>query len=82
MKDVIGRRLAIECSRLGLTDGKAAEAAGCSRRTWVNYESGNTTPDAVMLNRLDKLGFDVLFIVTGRRIRRVVGVMTAKHYID
>lgn len=51
MKDVIGRRLAIECSRLGLTDGKAAKAAGCSRRTWVNYESGNTTPDAVMLKK-------------------------------
>jgi transcriptional regulator with XRE-family HTH domain len=82
MKDVIGRRLAIECSRLGFTGAKAAEVAGCSRRTWVNYESGDTTPDAVMLNRLDKLGFDVLFIVTGRRIRRVVGVMTAKHSID
>nr|WP_031943399.1 helix-turn-helix transcriptional regulator [Pseudomonas sp. NFPP33]AGH89265.1 putative transcriptional regulator [uncultured bacterium] len=82
MKDVIGRRLAIECSRLGFTGAKAAEAAGCSRRTWVNYESGDTTPDAVMLNRLDKLGFDVLFIVTGRRIRRVVGVKSLKHSID
>lgn len=82
MKGVIGRRLAIECSSLGFTGAKAAEAAGCSRRTWVNYESGDTTPDAVMLNRLDKLGFDVLFIVTGRRIRRVVGVKSVRHSID
>lgn len=82
MKDVIGRRLAMECSRLGLSSKKAAADAGCSRRTWCYYESGATTPDAVLLNRLDKLGFDVLFIITGRRIRRVLGVPAAPESID
>ncbi len=82
MKQVIGRRLAMECSRLGLTGTKAAADAGCSRRTWCHYESGTTTPDAVLLNRLDKLGFDVLFIITGRRIRRVFGIPAAQESID
>lgn len=67
MKDAIGRRLALECSRLELTGGEAATIAGCSRRTWCYYESGQSSPDAAALARLDKQGFDVLYIITGRR---------------
>ena len=51
----------------GLTGAEAAAGAGCSRRTWCYYESGRSSPDAVALARLDKLGFDVLYIITGRR---------------
>ncbi|UTH38939.1 helix-turn-helix domain-containing protein (plasmid) [Pseudomonas sp. KHPS1] len=69
MKEAIGRRLALESSRLGLTGGEAAAGACCSRRTWCYYESGRSSPDAVALARLDKLGFDVLYIITGRRDR-------------
>lgn len=82
MKAAIGRRLSIECNRLGLTVTKAAADAGCSRRTWCHYESGSTTPDAVTLNRLDAMGFDVMFIITGRRVRRMLGVPAVNHSID
>lgn len=67
MKEAIGRRLTLESSRLGLTGAEAAAGAGCSRRTWCYYESGKSCPDAVALARLDKVGFDVLYIITGRR---------------
>jgi hypothetical protein len=62
----IGARLVRECLRLGFTQQSASEAVGCARRTWFSYESGATMPDALMLHRLDLLGFDVLYIVTGR----------------
>lgn len=82
MKEVIGRRLSIECNRLGLTVTKAAADAGCSRRTWCYYESGSTMPDAVILNRLDAMGFDVMFIITGRRTRQMLDVPAMNHPID
>lgn len=66
-KKAIGRRLSREAARLELSGTAAAAQAGCCRRTWVHYESGATTPDAAMLRRLDALGFDVLYLVTGRR---------------
>ena len=63
----IGRRLTRETVRLELSGATAAARAGCSRRTWLHYESGATTPNAAMLLRLDAIGFDVLHVVTGRR---------------
>ncbi|NCT81339.1 helix-turn-helix transcriptional regulator [Pseudomonas stutzeri] len=66
-KKAIGRRISSEAARLDLSGTAAAVRAGCSRRTWLHYESGATTPDAAMLRRLDALGFDVLYLVTGRR---------------
>lgn len=67
VKKDIGRRLVEQAGRMDLTGTVAAEMAGCSRRTGIYYESGATTPDAAMLYRLYALGFDVLYLVTGRR---------------
>ena len=70
-KELIGRRLGIECSRLALSQKTAAAIAGCSRRSWNYYEAGCNTPDSVQLAAMDQAGFDILFIITGRRSRRV-----------
>ncbi len=67
MKEAVGRRLTLEASRLGLTGTETAARIGCARRTWCYYEAGKSCPDAVALARLDKLGFDVLYVITGRR---------------
>lgn len=40
---------------------------GVGKNTQVNYESGKSVPDALYLSVLDRLGFDVLFIITGDR---------------
>jgi transcriptional regulator with XRE-family HTH domain len=70
-KEAIGRRLAQECSRLKLSQSAAAAIVGCSRRSWGYYESGSSSLDSLQLALLDPAGFDVLYIVTGRRSRRV-----------
>ena len=67
MKEAVGRRLTLEASRLGLTGTETAARIGCARRTWCYYEAGESCPDAIALARLDKLGFDVLYVITGRR---------------
>lgn len=67
----MGRRLALECNRCDYTGSEIARLSGCSRRTWINYEQGATKIDAIMLSKLDQLGFDVLYIVTGRRSKAV-----------
>lgn len=66
LKRAIGRRIALECVRLDLTGQDAASRLGCSRRTWCNYEAGYSCPDAVMLNGMHRLGFDLVYIVTGQ----------------
>lgn len=67
-KEAIGRRLALECSRLELTQAAAAAIVGCSRRSWIYYEAGSSSLDSLQLSLLDPAGFDVLYIVTGRRM--------------
>lgn len=70
----IGYRLRSESIRLGLSHTEAGKVAGCSRRTWQYFESGESLPDAEQLCQLGAAGFDVLFIVTGRRVRRLLQV--------
>ncbi|WP_434077481.1 helix-turn-helix domain-containing protein [Pseudomonas aeruginosa] len=70
----IGQRLRAECVRLRLSTDDASAAAGCSRRTWQYFESGQSLPDAEQLYQLALVGFDVLFVVTGRRPYRVLQV--------
>ena len=63
----IGRRLSRESARLNLTGTETARIMERSRRTVCYYEQGTGCPDAQALGLLDQAGFDVLFIVTGRR---------------
>ena len=69
IKTEMGRRLDREIARLDMTVIDAANQIGCSRRTLYHYIQGDTSPDGVMLRTLDAQGFDVLYIVTGRRNR-------------
>lgn len=71
MKALIAKRLVIERTRKGYTAAQIAHVAGCSRRTWCNYEVGQTSPGAELLARLDTLDLDIVFIVAGRRILRI-----------
>jgi transcriptional regulator with XRE-family HTH domain len=64
---ILGERLTQERARLGLTQAELAAATGITRRTQINYESGQRAPDAAYLQTVDKKGIDALFVVTGRR---------------
>lgn len=63
----IGERLREERDRLGYTQAGFADALGVSRNSQVNYESGAREPDASYLAGLQRLGADVMYVLTGQR---------------
>lgn len=64
---MIGDRLREERERLGLNQPDFAAAAGAAKRTLIEWEKGSTSPTAVQLSALSKVGVDVLYVVTGSR---------------
>lgn len=56
----------------GMTQEKAADLAGVSRRTWVNYESGATTPRIARAAKIAKIfGVKPENIAFGKNIKDV-----------
>ena len=60
-------RLKEERARLGLTQDAFAAAGGVQRRTQVNYERGERSPDCAYLEKIAGHGADIQYIVTGVR---------------
>ncbi len=44
-----------------------------SKRAQINYEQGDSTPDASYLAAVSRVGVDVLYVVTGVRSSALVG---------
>lgn len=63
----IGQRLVEERSLHRLSQTDLRIRTGVGKSTQLNYENGKSIPDAKYLQRLDHLGFDILYIVTGER---------------
>jgi transcriptional regulator with XRE-family HTH domain len=63
----IAIRLRQERERLGITQSDLGKKSSLTRTTMGDYESGRRIPDANYLVALDVCGFDVLYILTGRR---------------
>lgn len=63
----IGKRLVEERKLHKLTQTDLRVRFGIGKSTQLNYENGKTCPDVQYLEKLDSMGFDVLYIVTGRR---------------
>ncbi len=59
----LGARLLEERARLGLTQATVARELGIARRTQINYESGMRAPDATYLHELQRLGFDIDYLL-------------------
>ena len=64
---MIGDRLREERERLGLNQPDFASTAGVSRRTLIDWEKNATSPNAVQLFALNKIGVDVSYVITGIR---------------
>lgn len=62
---MIGDRLKEERERLKMTQPQFAEAAGAAKRTLIEWEKGTTSPNAVQLSALQKIGVDVFYVLTG-----------------
>ena len=63
----LGDRLREERNRLGVSQSEFAHACGVEKGSQINYEAGRRYPDAAYLGQADKLGVDVLYVVTGNR---------------
>jgi transcriptional regulator with XRE-family HTH domain len=64
---MLNSRLKEERTRLGLTQQAFAEFSLAKKRTIADWEKGVSSPTAVQLEALSKIGFDVLYVVTGMR---------------
>lgn len=60
-------RLVAERVRHNLTQGELRRCVAVGKTTQVNYESGETSPDARYLLALHEIGFDIPYLLTGRR---------------
>lgn len=56
-----------ERSRLGLKAKEVAEYVGVAIPTQSNYEQGKRSPDTQYLAKLAELGFDINYVITGKR---------------
>ena len=63
----IAARVQEERVRLQLTQAELAEKLGISRTSATLYEAGKHLPRAEVLIGMDRLGADVLYILTGRK---------------
>ena len=59
--------LAEERIRLGFKAKEVADFAGIAIPTQSNYEKGKRSPDTRYLYEISKLGFDIHYVVTGKR---------------
>jgi transcriptional regulator with XRE-family HTH domain len=70
----IGSRLREERIRLFKTQEAMADASGAARNSIKNYESGDTPINVALLLVLQDLGFDIGYVVTGRRSEGELGM--------
>ncbi|KAF7600161.1 MAG: transcriptional regulator [Candidatus Dactylopiibacterium carminicum] len=78
-----GERLKFERERLKLSQTAFGEACGVSKRSQINYESGERQPDAAYFDALVKadIGVDVLFVISGIRSGNVATTPTELAYL-
>lgn len=63
--------------RCGLTQGQLADMLGVAKRTQANYEAGTSDAPAWYLSAIaEKLGLDVLYVLTGSRRTSPVDSLT------
>lgn len=72
-KSAIGARLKEERERLGMSQTQFAGLGEASKRAQINYEQGDSTPDASYLAAVSRVGVDVLYVVTGMRSSALMG---------
>jgi transcriptional regulator with XRE-family HTH domain len=71
--DSFASRLRSERLRLGLSQLELAAALGLPPATYRNYEAGRTEPQVSVMQRLDEIGANLFWMVTGRLAPRTPG---------
>ncbi len=65
---MLGKRIADERQRLGMSLTEFARRAGVHRNTQTRYESGERSPDAGYLDRLQKIEVNIPYVLFGRNM--------------
>lgn len=60
-------RLKVERERLGLTQDRCSGLTGITRTSQSRYETGASAPSLDYLTKVGELGFDVHYVLFGRR---------------
>lgn len=68
------KRFLEERHRVKLNQQELADAVGISKRSIGNYERGERRPDAEVLVKLGKVGVNVCYLLTGKRISSMLGL--------
>lgn len=63
--NTFGGRIVSERKKLGLSQIDLLTRTGVSKSTQIKYEAGTSYPDAEYLMKLDIIGLDVMYILTG-----------------
>lgn len=66
--DDFGKRLKSERERLGLNQSQFAELCGVGRTAQFNYERGERNPSSIYLDAAGRLGVDLMYVATGKRL--------------
>lgn len=67
----IGKRLCGERKLRHLSQTEFSDRLGLTKETQIQYEAGRRVPNARYLAELHRLGFDVMYILTGSRTMTV-----------
>ncbi|ATU46292.1 hypothetical protein CS557_12695 [Acinetobacter junii] len=60
-----GNRLKSERKRMGLTQKAAAEVVDMKEQSWVRFEKRGEPFDLRVIQALEEIGFDMMFVVFG-----------------
>lgn len=63
----IGKRLREERERIGYSQQDFAALGGKTKKTQIEWEADKATPNGAFLAEVERVGVDVLYILTGRR---------------
>ncbi len=63
----IGKRLREERERIGYSQLDFAALGGKTKKTQIEWEADKATPNAAFLAEVERVGVDVLYVLTGRR---------------
>lgn len=73
----VGDRIREERDRLGLNQTDFGSAAGVSRGTQKAYELGTSSPDIRYFSALEKMGVDIVYVITGHKAAPSADSLTA-----
>tara|TARA_B100001179_G_scaffold224502_1_gene203309 strand:- start:28058 stop:28402 length:345 start_codon:yes stop_codon:yes gene_type:complete len=72
----LSERLVLERERLGLPQETVRDTLGVAHATFSRYENAKRLPDLGLAKKLSDIGYDISYVVTGKRLDESTGDLT------